>query len=359
MKAVFNHEMVALAREYRNLTQHDLARALFVSQAKVAKLEGGLISDVPEELVGRIAEKLEFPPGFFYQDGSRLGFGSSALFYRRRSEISAVDRKRISGVVNILRLGLNALLSSIEVEHSRRLPQFLIDEFDGSPADAARAVRATWNVPDGPIANLTELVESAGVLVIPCDFGCRAMDGTSLKLNTLPPLIFMNRELPGDRWRFTLAHELAHLVMHDVPRESMEDEADAFAAELLMPAAEISQQFKRLRPLRLQDLADLKPYWRASMASLLMQAGKMDFVTPRQKQYLFQQMSMMGYRRKEPIEIPREQARAFEGLVAYFLGDLSYSVDELAASVNLLPREFRSVFVGAGVKPERHLRAVS
>jgi Zn-dependent peptidase ImmA (M78 family)/transcriptional regulator with XRE-family HTH domain len=359
MKVAFNPEMLVLAREYRNLTQHDLARSLFVSQAKVAKLEGGLIAEVPEEMVDRIASKLEFPKRFFYQEGSRIGFGSSALFYRRRSEISAADRKRISGVVNIIRLGLRPLLSAVDVEHSRHLPLFSISEFEGTPADIARAVRAAWGLPSGPIENLTALVESAGVMVVPCDFGCRAMDATSLKLNDLPPLVFMNRELPGDRWRFTLAHELGHLVMHEVPRESMEDEADAFAAELLMPASELTQQFKRLRPLRLQDLADLKPYWRTSMGSLLVQASKLDFLTDRQKQYLWRQMSMLGYRQKEPIEIPREQARSFEGLVTYFLSELEHSVDELATSVNLLPREFRSIFSGARLKPERHLRAVN
>ncbi len=358
MKAMFNHEMAVLAREFRNLTQHELARSLFVSQAKIAKLEGGLISDVPDELVSRLALKLDFPTSFFFQDGARIGFGSSALFYRKRNEISAVDRKRIAGVVNIVRLGLGPLLRTIDLDHPRRLPEFEIEEFDGDPASVARAVRAMWNMPDGPISNLTELVESAGVLIIPCDFGCRAMDGTSLKTNDLPPLIFMNKDLTGDRWRFTLAHELAHLVMHDVPRETMEDEADAFAAELLMPAADLSLQLKRLRPLRLQDLADLKPYWRTSMASLLMQASKLDFVSGRQKQYLWQQMSMLGYRRKEPIDIPREQPLALSGMLTYFLNELDFSTEDLSATVNLFPQEFGKIFGGPTLKPERHLRAV-
>ncbi|MBK7012326.1 MAG: ImmA/IrrE family metallo-endopeptidase [Xanthomonadales bacterium] len=44
-------------------------------------------------------------------------------------------------------------------------------------------------------------------------------------------MIFINKDVPGDRWRFTLAHELAHLVMHDIPKPDMEDEADEFASE--------------------------------------------------------------------------------------------------------------------------------
>jgi hypothetical protein len=51
----------------------------------------------------------------------------------------------------------------------------------------------------------------------------------------------MNSTVPGDRYRFTLAHELAHLVLHNHPAgdEEMETEADEFAAEFLMPAKEV------------------------------------------------------------------------------------------------------------------------
>ena len=80
----------------------------------------------------------------------------------------------------------------------------------------ADRIRAAWLIPDGAINNLTILVESAGVIIIESDFGTNGIDGTSLWISETPPLIFINKDLPQDRYRFTLAHELGHLIMHDI-----------------------------------------------------------------------------------------------------------------------------------------------
>ncbi len=62
--------------------------------------------------------------------------------------------------------------------------------------------------------------------------------------------------------RFSLAHELGHLVMHYyfIPSEatSVEDEANEFASEFLMHEREIRPQLKRLT---LPILATLKQQW--------------------------------------------------------------------------------------------------
>ena len=65
----------------------------------------------------------------------------------------------------------------------------MIEEYDSDPAKVARALRSFWNMPDGPVKDLTALVESAGVLVLSCDFGTKAVDATSLRLMDMPPLI--------------------------------------------------------------------------------------------------------------------------------------------------------------------------
>lgn len=355
---MLNHEMVVLAREYRNITQEQLARSVLVSQATIAKIEGGVSCTVNEDLINRIASSLKFPIEFFYQPGERLGFGSSAFYYRKRSEITAANRKRISGVVNLLRLSLKRLLNVVDLEANRKLPFFQLEEFGYNAEKIARALRAYWTLPEGPINNLTALIESAGVIVVPCDFGTRTMDGTSLRLTDMPPLIFINRSIPGDRWRFTLAHELAHLVMHDVPRETMENEADAFAAEFLMPEKDMRAQFARISRLRIQDLANLKPYWKVSIAALLMRADALNQLSLAKRRSLWIQMSKSGYRLKEPGTLPAEKAQNFENLFAYYRSELDYSVEELARTVFIFPEEFESLGVEQVCQKVRHLRAV-
>ena len=71
----------------------------------------------------------------------------------------------------------------------------------------------------------------------------------------------MNKEMPGDRFRLSLAQELGHIVMHTVPDddEKMEAEAHRFAAAFMMPASDIKPY---LAPAKLSALGSVKAYWR-------------------------------------------------------------------------------------------------
>jgi Zn-dependent peptidase ImmA (M78 family) len=88
-------------------------------------------------------------------------------------------------------------------------------------------VAITARRPRGPVESVTELIEDAGAFVIQIGFKTNLLDALSFRLPGLPPLIFMNSEMPGDRYRYTLAHELAHLILHNQPEtdESMESQA--------------------------------------------------------------------------------------------------------------------------------------
>lgn len=357
-----NSAMIALAREYRGLTQEELARSIFVGQATIAKIESGLQTTIQDAVGELLCESLGFPPEFFSQDEDLIGFGSSAYYYRKKAELLASDRKRIHGMVNLIRIHLKRFLNFVEIGAKRSLPKLDISEdYGGSAAKAAQAVRSFWGLPDGPVNNLTGLIESAGVIVIPCDFGTRAMDATSLRLAEMPPMIFINRNVPGDRWRFTLAHELGHLVMHQIPHEFMEDEADEFAAELLMQQVEIKAQLSRYARLRIIDLANLKTYWKVSMGALIERAHDLNVIDDNQRRYLWMNMSKNGYRTNEPNALVIEETKNHKKIVEFFLRDLKYSAEDLARMLRVNPPELQlhGVSSDGGVGQKRaHLRVV-
>lgn len=341
--AVVNPEMVILAREYRGLTQEELARTLCVSQAKVARIEGGLQAEVPDVLLDEIAKALSFPREFFEQEEDRIGFGSSSYFYRKKADLTAADRKRIHGLVNILRIGLKKYISFVEVGAKKPLPQFDVNEYGGSPSKVAQALRGMWKLPDGPVKNVTSSMEAAGIVILPCNFGTRAMDATSLRLAEMPPMVFINFDVPGDRWRYTLCHELAHLVMHDVPHEAMENEADTFAAEFLMPEMEMRAQFSRYGRLRLQDFANFKQFWKTSMGALIERAYDLQFMDSNQRRHMWMTMSKLGYRMKEPNPVELETPQTFKKIVQYFRDELKYSPEDFGKLLKLNPRELESL----------------
>lgn len=190
---------------------------------------------------------------------------------------------------------------------------------------------------------MTELLESAGIVVIPCDFGTRMFSGIGSWTGDGVYLIFINSKMPGDRMRFTLAHEAGHIIMHPLTSETMEEEANAFASEFLMPAETIRPQLGRLT---LDKLAQLKLYWKTSMSSILLRAKTLGAVTERQSEYLWTQMGKLGYRLNEPNEynIAQENPALLKEIIMTHLQELGFGIDELAVLLKIHESELRSIY---------------
>lgn len=345
MMIKINGDMLIISREYREMTQEVLAKRTGVAQSLIAKIEGGMKNNITEEMMKSFSSALNFPPEFFCQNEDLLGFGSSAYFYRKKSTIPAVERKKIHSTVNIIRITIKKILNFVEIDPSIQLPEIEIDEYGGSATQAAKAIRVFWKLPDGPIKNLTALLESAGIIIVSCDFGTRAIDATSLRLAEMPPLIFINNDIPGDRWRFTLAHELCHLVMHRIPHENMEREADEFAAEFLVPEEEIKPQFMMAPSLKLPELIRLKEYWRVSISMLLMRAKALKVINDSQSRYQFMMLSKRGYRLNEPAPLPRESATNLNKMIIAITDQLKFTKDDFSKAVMLYQQEVDKFFL--------------
>ena len=351
MPKKINSEMVRLAREFRRMTQTELAKRARVPQATISKIETDVQKDLSEELMGDIAKILRFPIGFFFIESNMTGIGSSALYYRRRQKLSAGDMKWIQALVNLLRINLNQMLASVEPHTTLPLAGFDIEEV--TPSVAARRLRQMWGMPSGPVIDLTGLVERAGVIVIPCDFGTKHMDATAIWLTESPPIVFINKGLPADRYRWTLAHELAHLVLHAEPRETQEDEADEFAGEFLMPFADIRPYFRT--KLSMQVFANLKSVWRVSMAALVRRAFKLRVISQTQYRYYNMHLRRQGF--PEPYQFDAETPKAWRELVDFFRDELKYSDEEMKAMFLIDESDYAELY-GNSQKTRPRLRLV-
>ncbi|MGY0799056.1 ImmA/IrrE family metallo-endopeptidase [Lysobacter sp. A286] len=341
-----NPEMVILAREFRELTQADLAALAGITQPRVARIEAGVGADLSTTEMGGLANALGFPAGFFSLAEQRFSYGSSSVFTRSR-QLKAGERRKISGLVNVLRIHVKRMLDHVDVQQARPLPRFSIEDY-GSAGACARALRVAWNLPNGPIKNLTRLLEGAGIVVIECDFGGVPMDATCIQFADLPPMVFIDKSVPGDRWRFTLAHELAHLVMHDLPHPSMEDEADDFASEFLVPGDELSPDLSRAAASKLATYMPLKEYWQVSIAMLIRKAVTLGKIDGNQRKWLIIQMGKLGIRKVEPLPISREQPALFPSLIKHFRGDLGFTDVELGAALMYLPERLGELYGDMG-----------
>jgi hypothetical protein len=125
----------------------------------------------------------------------------------------------------------------------------------------------------------------------------------------------------------------------------MEDEANTFAAEFLVPEKELRRDLIGGR-INLERLARLKARWRVSMQFLLLQAKEIGCLTDHQSQYLWKQISMKGWRTREPSEtdFAHEQPVLFPRILHLHLNELKYGVPEFSELFQLQPNDLRQLY---------------
>ncbi len=350
MSDTFNADMLELARGARGMTQAEVAKAASVSQAMLSKVENKLMPPTPE-LVDRLAQALGFPFAFFYQEERAHGFPH--YHHRKRAALGAKPLARIHAIINIRRQHVAKLLRSYGGDVEKPIPTIDLDAKEVGPADAARMLREFWLLPRGPVESVTEVIEAAGGVIAVSNFGTPLLDGLSFRAAGLPPIFIMNSEVPGDRYRFSLAHELGHMVMHALPGdddEKMEREADEVASAFLMPPVEIKPH---LVPPSIEKFGRAKSYWKVSIKAMIRRARDLHLLSPDDYRRLSITYSKAGYSRGEPFPLERETPALLPRMLDFHMRELRYSISDLAKLLLVGEEELRRAYL-----PRRHLELI-
>lgn len=339
-----NHEMIVLAREIRGKTQTQLAKlAPSITQGNLSRMEKGKLS-ISDNALEEISKALNFPKSFFFQSSVKTPI--SDFYYRKRVTIPKKKLSKLEAVMDLIRISLDSLFSDVE------LPNLNIPHLDYSsgisPEEAARKIRGHLKMRKGPVTNLVNLLEINGVVVFPLDSESDKFDGITLFTDERYPIIFINKNFPNDRKRFTLAHELGHLTLHlrspfdDRSDRVKEDEADRFASEFLMPELDIRYD---LAGLTLVTLGALKSHWQVSMRALIYRAKFLNVISERRAQNLYIEFSRLGYVKEEPGFIEFEEPKIVKKVIQILKSELQYTDQEIAENLSLTTTDFLELFL--------------
>lgn len=325
-----NPEMLILAREYRGLTQSELAQRLNVSQGKISKLEDGLLVVSEPDLL-RIADILNLPRRFFFrEDVKRSVFNA---FYRKRASLPQKFLTQFNARVCFIQAQVERLMRKTEMDRVS-FPEFDPEECPAEPAQIAQQVRQILRIPPGPIKDVIRRFEDAGIVVLYINFGTLKLDGVSTLTNSGTPIIFVNSAFPPSRCTATAVHEFAHIIMHRIPSPDTEQQAWEFTAEFLMPAADIR---KELQPVTIDRLARLKLRWRVSMAYLLRRAHSLSLISDQVYKGLCIHLARLGYKTNEPHEefLASDRPALQKELLTTHLDELGYTRAELCELLDI------------------------
>lgn len=301
----FMPSRLAVARRIRGLYQKELAQRLDVSEQYISQLERGKRDNPSDELVEKMSFVLRFPIGFF--SGSHIELmGKEVPSFRARRSMTAKVRDAA-----LARNEIAAHIISSDLNSRFNLPETDIPDLAEVPEVAAQLLRDAWRLGEGPIHNMVHLLESKGVEVYWLNEEAPDMDALSFWRDG-QPFVFLNANKDkGDRSRFDVAHELGHLVLHrhkeSLQGAEIEKEANVFAGSFLLPA----QQFRAEAPNRpdCATLIRLKKRWKVSIGSMVVRSHQLGIYSDWQYRHAYTQISKKGWRKDEPVDIPREQSR--------------------------------------------------
>jgi Zn-dependent peptidase ImmA (M78 family)/DNA-binding XRE family transcriptional regulator len=186
--------------------------------------------------------------------------------------------------------------------------------------DFSDRVRNAWQLGMNPIADLTDTLEAAGLLVIAVDEDNPKFSGLTARARTNDgreyPVVAVSKRWPGDRQRFTLAHELGHLLLKGRLAEGLDEEkaCDRFAGAFLAPRVAVLHLLgQRRHALEWQELYALKHEFGLSMAGWLQRAKQCGVISESIYLSMLKGFSAKGWRKNEPgAPLPQEHPRLFE-----------------------------------------------
>lgn len=246
-------------RSARELTQEEVAEAAALSLAGYRKIEAG-DSEPRGNTVLALAQALAVKPSDLLRPAPPLPAARFRSTKRMRErEVLLMDvAKQLEAYTELEDL--------LDEQRRFNLDQFALAVGDASrrPISAAAKVREAFNLADDePIHDICGLLEDHGVKVLRVRVASDAFFGLSVADGTAGPAIAVNvwERISVERWIFTAAHELGHLVLHAAdfdPGQSSEQpehekEADLFAAYFLMPEASFTKEWDQARGLPLYD----------------------------------------------------------------------------------------------------------
>lgn len=232
-------------------------------------------------------------------------------------------------------------------------PEFEIRRIEDAEL-AANKLREIWKLGIDPIPQMAELMEEKGIKIIAIDLA-EEVSGSKAFVQRpgepSVPVIVVNGKHNGMRQRFTLAHELAHLVLKCVGLSDKEEEkaADRFAGAFLMAKEMMKRLLGGSRTfISLGELAELQRLFKVSIACLVVRCSQLEILSKASYGKLWGHIRALGLNSpgaKEPNDLPPERPQRMERLCLRAVAEDSLSEAKAAELLHMTVRDLNRLMV--------------
>lgn len=179
----------------------------------------------------------------------------------------------------------------------------------------------------GPVGNILDYIENKGILICSINEKSNSFSGINGVVNNRP-FITINTNMPGERQRFTLIHELAHILFDFDGIEDVEKCIDGITGAFFLPEQDIKRELGISRTNIMGELKYLGQEYGVSMQCVLIRAKQTGIIN--NTTYLKHQkmISKLGLRKNECSNIPSLESNMLERLVVRALAEDVISISK-------------------------------
>jgi len=344
-------ERLRIARKKSGLSLRDLATRMGdrVTHVAIGKYERDEMMPSSTMLVA-LAEALDVSLEFLT---SPMEVSLGTIEFRKKSSTSAPERAAVEAAVleHVERyLMIEEILELDSASWKAPFVPQTVRSMDDAE-DVAKKARDKWKLGNGPIDDVTELLEEHGIKVMRLKLPDSVSGLTCLvhrPNGPAVPVIVVNEAYNLERQRFTLLHELGHRLMK-VDGVDEEKAAHRFASAFLLPADHLIEQVgKHRHGFGVAELLATKLIYRVAATALIMRFRDLGIITTEQCTAMFQ-TTARRWRKSEPEELnrhlPIERPRRFRRLCYRALAEqvisLPKAADLLQERVAIIAQEMR------------------
>ncbi len=349
----FEPARLTQARVRAGVSKTDLALQVGVSAAAIGQYEAG-VNSPRTDVLERLAKVLDVRPEFFDIGRPLARIDTVHAHFRSLRSARVSDRQKA--------LATAALVWELTfaLERHVRLPDVDLPVIpkDTTPSDAAALLRQQWGLPEGPVRHLVATAESHGIVVVVRPLGeIDAVDAFSVVIVERPIVVTTPRRSENVfRHRFSIAHEIGHLLLHSDATEHsavVEKEADTFAAAFLTPAASMDA----VLPQRL-DIAALDRIgrtWGVSPHSLVRRMVERGRTTESSARRAYQRLAVIDDAAADPTNLYPGEMPTLLQKAADLAANYGADVSVLAETLKIRPRQVRELFGQTDQRPTLRL----
>lgn len=341
-------ERIKQARKASGLSQRALAEKAGISAMAVSKYENN--QTIPSSgVLLALANALGVRTEYFFR---QVEVALCEVEYRKHSRlpkklltrIESDVREQVERFLALEKILPVSPIAKFHLPKDRLSPEInMLDEVEM----LAIQLRDIWELGRNPIPDLTGTLEERGIKV----FQTSALhdgkfDGLACKVDGAP-IVVVGADWPGDRQRFTLAHELGHLVLENRIHQNLDIEkaANRFAGAFLAPASEVVKELGQRRTrFEPRELCVLKKAYGLSMAGWLHRALDLSIINHAAYLGMIKMFRKFGWHKQEPCaDYPQEEPQVFTQLVFHALAEDFISESKAAELMGKSLVEFRAI----------------